>query len=146
MHKKRPKICTGCRVNTAKIYHSTKIAKAKPHSEEWQTDSSVQKQWSMTRRTTALIVARHPLYPLGHLNKGFSFLWFLWESMNFHPDWQLFQVAVTGDQIVDPWITCSKLPPTPVFIVPHPMLISHKACYRINRECTYLWVRPTFNR
>ena len=34
MHKKRPKICTGCRVSAAKIclYHSTKIAKASPHS------------------------------------------------------------------------------------------------------------------
>ena len=50
MHKKIPKICTGCRVSTAKIYlyHSTKISKARPHSEEWQRDSSVQKQWSMT--------------------------------------------------------------------------------------------------
>ena len=49
MHKKRPKICTGCRVREAKIYlyHSTKIAKARPHREEWQTDSSVQKQWFM---------------------------------------------------------------------------------------------------
>ena len=45
MHKKIPKICTGCRVSAAKIYlyHSTKIAKARPHSEEWETDSSVQK-------------------------------------------------------------------------------------------------------
>ena len=50
MHKKIPKICTGCRVSAAKIYlyHSTKIAKARPHSEEWQTDTSVQKQWSMS--------------------------------------------------------------------------------------------------
>ena len=49
MHKKIPKICTGCRVSEAKIYlyHSTELAKARPHSEEWQTDSSVQKQWSM---------------------------------------------------------------------------------------------------
>ena len=49
MHKKIPKICTGCRVSDAKIYlyHSTEIAKARPHSEEWQTDLSVQKQWSM---------------------------------------------------------------------------------------------------
>ena len=52
MHKKIPKICTGCRVSEAKIYlyHSTEIAKARPHSEEWQTDTSVQKQWSMDRR------------------------------------------------------------------------------------------------
>ena len=49
MHKKIPKFFTGCRVRAAKIclYHSTKIAKARPHSEECQTDSSVQKQWSM---------------------------------------------------------------------------------------------------
>ena len=49
MHKKNPKICTGCRVSKAKIYlyHSTEIAKARPHSKEWQTDTSVQKQWSM---------------------------------------------------------------------------------------------------
>ena len=49
MHKKIPKI----RVNEAKIYlyHSTEIAKARPHSEEWQTDTSVQKQWSMTEVT-----------------------------------------------------------------------------------------------
>ena len=35
MHKNIPKICTGCRVSTAKIYlyHSTEIAKARPHSE-----------------------------------------------------------------------------------------------------------------
>ena len=48
MHKKIPKICTGCRVSEAKIYlyHSTEIAKARPHSKEWQTDTSVQKQWS----------------------------------------------------------------------------------------------------
>ena len=49
MHKKNPKICTGCRVSEAKIYlyHSTEIAKARPHREEWQADTSVQKQWSM---------------------------------------------------------------------------------------------------
>ena len=54
MHKKIPKICSGCRVSAAKIYlyHSTKIAKARPHSEECQTYSSVQKQWSMTRDTS----------------------------------------------------------------------------------------------
>ena len=51
MHKKIPKICNGCRVSEAKIYlyHSTEVAKARPHSEEWQTDTSVQKQWSMDR-------------------------------------------------------------------------------------------------
>ena len=42
MHKKNPKICTGCKVSEAKIYlyHSTEKAKARPHSEEWQTDIS----------------------------------------------------------------------------------------------------------
>ena len=51
MHKKIPKICTGCRVSEAKIYlyHNTEIAKARAHSEEWQTDTSVQKQWSMNK-------------------------------------------------------------------------------------------------
>ena len=51
MHKKIPKLCNGCRVSEAKIYlyHSTEIAKARPHSEEWQTDTFVQKQWSMAR-------------------------------------------------------------------------------------------------
>ena len=34
--QKNPKICTGCRVSTAKIYlyHSTKIAKARPNRVE----------------------------------------------------------------------------------------------------------------
>ena len=55
MHKKIPKICTGCRVSEAKIYlyHSNEIAKARPHSEEWQTDTSVQKQWSMVWLTAS---------------------------------------------------------------------------------------------
>ena len=59
MHKKIPKICTGCRVSEAKIYlyHSTEIAKARPHSEEWQTDTSVQKQWSMAEY---IIVFKYP--------------------------------------------------------------------------------------
>ena len=57
MHKKRPKICTGCRVSAAKIYlyHSTEKAKAKPHRVECPTDSSVQKQWSMD--TSQLILS-----------------------------------------------------------------------------------------
>ena len=52
MHNKISKICTGCRVSEAKIYlyHSTEIAKARPHSKEWQTDTSVQKQWSMAQQ------------------------------------------------------------------------------------------------
>ena len=56
MHKKNPKICTGCRVSDAKIYsyHSTEIAKARPHREEWETDTSVQKQWSMDYPTLHL--------------------------------------------------------------------------------------------
>ena len=49
MHKKRPQLCTGCKVSASKIYlyHSTKIAKARPHSVESSTDNSVQKQWSV---------------------------------------------------------------------------------------------------
>ena len=49
--KKSLEICTGCKVIAARIYlyHSTKIAKARPHRDEWQTDSSVQKQWFMTQ-------------------------------------------------------------------------------------------------
>ena len=36
-------------------------------------------KWTWTMLTAALIVARHPLYPLGHLNEGFSFFMiFLW--------------------------------------------------------------------
>ena len=44
MLKKRPKICTGCRVSAAKVYlyHSSKIAKAKPHSVEGPEYTSVQ--------------------------------------------------------------------------------------------------------
>ena len=61
MHKKIPKICTGCRVSAAKIYlyHSTEIAIARLHSKEWQTDTSVQKQWSMARHMTKIT----KLYP-----------------------------------------------------------------------------------
>ena len=64
MHTKIPKICTGCRVSAAKIYlyHSTKIAKARPHSEEWQIDTSVQKQWSMDR-VTGLWAFEVQMYP-----------------------------------------------------------------------------------
>ena len=42
MHKKIPKICTGCRVSEAKIYlyQSTEIAIARPHSEEWQNQKN----------------------------------------------------------------------------------------------------------
>ena len=51
MHIKRPKICTCCRVSAAEIYlyHSAKIAKARPHRVECPTDSSVQKQWFMDK-------------------------------------------------------------------------------------------------
>ena len=56
MHKKIPEICTGCRVSEAKIYlyHRAEIAKARPHREEWQTDTSVQKQWLSLRVKTDL--------------------------------------------------------------------------------------------
>ena len=65
MHKKIPKICTGCRVSAAKIYlyHSTKIAKARPHSVEWQTDSSVQKQWFMSNVTAYSYINASPILP-----------------------------------------------------------------------------------
>ena len=44
MHKKRPKTCTGCRVSKAKIYlyHSTKIAKARPGFDDRPEYPSVQ--------------------------------------------------------------------------------------------------------
>ena len=50
-------------------------------------------------------------------------LWFLCESMNFHPDKQLFQVARTGDWTTDPWITRPVLYPyttQPAQKKPHP--------------------------
>jgi hypothetical protein len=31
--------------------------------------------------------------------------------MNFHPDYQLFQLAGSGDRTADPWITSPTLPP-----------------------------------
>ena len=70
MHKKIPKICTGCRVSGAKIYlyHSTKIDKARPHSEEWQTDTSVQKQWSMIYLGLAVFVPQTVNCFFDHLN------------------------------------------------------------------------------
>ena len=57
MHKKIPKLCNGCRVSEAKIYlyHSTELGKGRPHSEECQTDTSVQKQWSMFRLEGAIM-------------------------------------------------------------------------------------------
>ena len=59
--------------------------------------------------TAALIVARHPLYPLGHLSKGFSFLLFLWQSMIFHSD---SFGAGAGDQTADLRNTSPTLPLT----------------------------------
>ena len=52
MHKKVLKFALVVfRVSAAKIYlyHSTEIAKARPHRVEWQTDSSVQKHWFMDK-------------------------------------------------------------------------------------------------
>ena len=57
MHnKKKPKICTVSILSAPKIniYHSTKIAKARSHRVEWQTDNSVQKQWFMASFTNQL--------------------------------------------------------------------------------------------
>ena len=44
MHKKIPKIYTGCRVSSAKIYlyHSTEIAKVRPHSEGFKNYENLQ--------------------------------------------------------------------------------------------------------
>ena len=42
MHKKRPKICTCCRVSEFYLYHSTKIAKAGPGFDDWPEHPSVQ--------------------------------------------------------------------------------------------------------
>ena len=44
MHKKRPKICTCCRVSKAKfyLYHSTKVAKARPGFDDEPEYPSVQ--------------------------------------------------------------------------------------------------------
>ena len=39
------------------------------------------------------------------------FIMILWESMNFHPDYQIFQVASAGDRTADPWVTSPTLPP-----------------------------------
>ena len=83
--QKRPKICTGCRVSEAKIYlyHGTKIVKARPHSVEWQTDSSVQKQWFMTGPCNILDMDLAHLYCiyrncyLMYLNCGNQTLWIL---------------------------------------------------------------------
>ena len=67
MHKKIPKICSGCRVIEAKIYlyDNTKIAKARPHCEEWQTDTSVQKQWSMAKTISDLNFGLGTVYKVG---------------------------------------------------------------------------------
>ena len=59
MHKKNPKICPGCRVSSAKIYLYHSTAKARPHREEWQTDTSVQKQCSMPRPCVYLFLAKN---------------------------------------------------------------------------------------
>jgi hypothetical protein len=39
------------------------------------------------------------------------FVMILWESMNFHPVKQLFQVAGAGDRTAEPWVTSPMLPP-----------------------------------
>ena len=64
MHKKRPKICNGCRVIEVKIYlyHSTKIAKARPHSVEWQLDSSVVHGQGQGGRINSQGVIRIPVW------------------------------------------------------------------------------------
>ena len=80
MHKKNPKICTECRISKANIYlyHSTEIAKARPHSEDWQTDTSVQKQWSMCYSIDTVI---HIKYSHPEIHLSFS------ANRNFGPFW-----------------------------------------------------------
>ena len=75
MHNKIPKICTGCRVSAAKIYlyYSTKIAKARPQRVEWQTYSSVQKQWFMRK----------------HIFKYFG--WEIYYALTLYESYYLFQ-------------------------------------------------------
>ena len=53
------------------------------------------------------------LTPRQALSYPLLFIMILWESMNFHPDKQLFQVAGAGDRTDDPWFTSPTLPPTP---------------------------------
>merc|ERR1712051_1084577 len=50
--------------------YSTEIAKARPHSEEWQTDTSVQKQWSMPEFINLLIDTGHLALILEEINGG----------------------------------------------------------------------------
>ena len=59
-----------CRVSTAKIYlyHSTIIAKARPHSEECQTDSSVQKQSLLTWTNTYNVIEKY----------SWESIWLIW--------------------------------------------------------------------
>ena len=51
---------------------------------------------------------QHSLWPDVRSNR--LALWVLCESMNFHPDKQLFQVAGTGDRTTDPCITSTPAP------------------------------------
>ena len=55
MHKKRPKFCIHCRVSKAKfyLYHSTKIANARPRFDEGIFDSYVHRiVWSLAFRNS----------------------------------------------------------------------------------------------
>ena len=57
MHKKRPKNALVVELAQLKFtYITTEIAKARPHSEDWQIDSYVQKQWSMPNGTAYFVV------------------------------------------------------------------------------------------
>ena len=53
------------------------------------------------------------------------FIMILWESMNFHPDKQLFQVA--GDRTPDPWVTSPMLPP---YTMGDSLNVSYSAWYK----------------
>ena len=61
---------------------------------------------------------QHSLWPdirSNHLATWTKALIFLFESMNFHPDKQLFQVAGVVDRTTDPWITRPVLYPYNTF-------------------------------
>ena len=54
------------------------------------------------------IIMTHPLELADKLYNSET-VCFLCESMNFHPDKQLFQVAGAGNRTTDPWITKPEL-------------------------------------
>ena len=70
MHKKRPKICTCCRVSEAKfyLYHSTKIAKARPGFDDRPEHPSVQINSSSPWCSTLYLVVYNLFHATGALH------------------------------------------------------------------------------